>query len=187
MMNASRHPTTSRRDLLVFAGLWLVFWMGLGWFVPRSGSILIGVAGFIGACTLFALVWPGDAQRGKYAIGFVPAAVLLLLGLASQSLPAAPTLVVGSSIGLLGAILSSASPTAGAALYRAWMAAFFPVGWAVSHLLLAFVFFAVLTPTGLLMWLVGRDPLQRRWDRSASSYWIPRRTTSDSRRYFRQS
>ena len=36
------------------------------------------------------------------------------------------------------------------------------------------IFFLVVTPTGILMRLTGRDPLNRRFERSASTYWITR-------------
>ena len=39
--------------------------------------------------------------------------------------------------------------------------------------LLIAVYYLLVTPAGLLSRLVGRDPLARRWDRGARSYWIP--------------
>jgi hypothetical protein len=41
-------------------------------------------------------------------------------------------------------------------------------------LVLGVVFFAVLTPFGMVMRAVGRDPLRLRWERGAASYWIER-------------
>lgn len=67
-----------------------------------------------------------------------------------------------------------------------WMYAAFPIGWTVSHLLLAVIYYGVVTPIGLVMRLLGRDPMARRFDRSATTYWIPHEPTTDSRRYFRQ-
>jgi hypothetical protein len=62
----------------------------------------------------------------------------------------------------------------------------FPIGYVVSHVLLAAIYYLVLTPTGLVMRLCGRDPLCRRFDREASSYWQPRRADERLARYFRQ-
>lgn len=63
----------------------------------------------------------------------------------------------------------------------------FPVGWVVSHVVLALVYFAVLTPIGLVMRLGGHDPMRRRFDRGAATYWIERpETAGEPRRYFRQ-
>lgn len=71
-------------------------------------------------------------------------------------------------------------------LYAAALYATFPLGWTLSHLVLAAVYYLVLTPVGLLMRLGGHDPLQRRLDRDAETYWVPRAGDSDVARYFRQ-
>lgn len=44
----------------------------------------------------------------------------------------------------------------------------------VSPLVLAFIFFAVLVPTALLMRAVGSRPLQLGFERGARTYWITR-------------
>jgi len=44
----------------------------------------------------------------------------------------------------------------------------------MTPLILAFIFFVVLTPLGLLMRLFGKDLLRLRFDRQATSYWIER-------------
>ncbi len=71
-------------------------------------------------------------------------------------------------------------------VYVIWMTAVFPVGWVLSHLVLAAVFFLVFTPFGLVMRIAGKDPLSRRPDRSAQTYWIPRKERPDLSHYFRQ-
>ncbi len=43
-----------------------------------------------------------------------------------------------------------------------------------SPIALAILFYGVVTPTGLVMRLLGKDPLRLRIDRSAASYWIER-------------
>ena len=67
-----------------------------------------------------------------------------------------------------------------------WMYAALPIGWTVSHLVMGVVYFAVVTPIGLLSRLVRGDTLHRRPDRNARSYWIERPHRSGSRRYLRQ-
>ena len=71
-------------------------------------------------------------------------------------------------------------------MFVGWMYAAYPIGLLVSHLLLGLVYFGVVTPIGLLMRAVGHDPMARRFDRSASTYWIARKQARDVRRYFRQ-
>jgi hypothetical protein len=65
--------------------------------------------------------------------------------------------------------------------YVAW-----PIGFVVSHLVLAAVYYLVLTPVGLVMRLLGYDPMRRGFDREAASYWVERPAAAEPRRYFRQ-
>jgi len=71
-------------------------------------------------------------------------------------------------------------------VFVGWMIAAWPIGWAVSHLLLAAVYYLLITPLGLVMRLYGRDKLQMRLDRSAETYWTPRPAPPPAGRYFRQ-
>ena len=71
-------------------------------------------------------------------------------------------------------------------IYVAWMTLAMPIGWVVSHLLLLFVFYLVVTPIGLAMRLIGYDPLTRQLDRSAKSYWTPHDPSGEAARYFKQ-
>ena len=66
--------------------------------------------------------------------------------------------------------------------YLAW-----PIGFVVSHVVLAVVYYLVLTPVGLLTRVFGYDSMQRRFDPEAESYWIERSPEAvDPKRYFRQ-
>lgn len=191
MTTHASNSAPSSRDRLVFAGLLALFFTGLGWFLPGHAQGLFGMAGFIAIATLIAMVFADDTPRSRFAIGFVPA--VIVTGLASLSL-ALPTdsdtviaTAIGAAFGIALAAITAASKPAGTTLYRAWMVAFRPVGWSVSFLLLAGVYYAILTPTGLLMRALGRDPMERTIDRSATSYWVRRQPVTDPRRYFRQS
>jgi len=67
--------------------------------------------------------------------------------------------------------------------YLAW-----PIGFVVSHVILAIVYYLVITPIGLLMRLFRYDPMKRGFDQSVPSYWHVRDTAdADPKRYFRQS
>ena len=50
----------------------------------------------------------------------------------------------------------------------------------VVPIVMRLLFFGVITPIGVAMRLTGRDPLRRRHDPSASSYWILRRPPGPS-------
>ena len=61
-----------------------------------------------------------------------------------------------------------------------------PIGFVVSHVVMAALFFGLFMPIGLLFRLLGRDSLHRKSDPDASTYWIRRKAVADVRRYFRQ-
>jgi hypothetical protein len=71
-------------------------------------------------------------------------------------------------------------------IFVGWMCAVFPIGWTVSHVILAIVYYLVLTPTGLVLRLVGYDPMRRHFDRKAQTYWVRRPAVAEVGRYFRQ-
>jgi hypothetical protein len=50
-----------------------------------------------------------------------------------------------------------------------------------TSILMAILFFAVLTPIGVVTRLAGRDPLRLRLQREASSYWLTRGTAPGER------
>ena len=62
----------------------------------------------------------------------------------------------------------------------------YPIGFVLSHVVLAILFFGILTPVGLLFRLVGRDPLARRFEPDRSSYWVDLPRVVDKKDYFRQ-
>ena len=100
-----------------------------------------------------------------------------------KSLPsAAVAFWVAAAAGIVGYFL----PGMLRPIYVAWMTLAMPIGWVVSHLLLLFVFYLVVTPIGLAMRLIGYDPLTRQLDRSAKSYWTPHDPSGEAARYFKQ-
>lgn len=71
-------------------------------------------------------------------------------------------------------------------IYVGWMLAIYPVAWLVSLVVLAIVFYGVMTPVGILLRIRGYDPLQRRFEPNAETYWVPRPADEDPGRYLRQ-
>lgn len=61
-----------------------------------------------------------------------------------------------------------------------------PLEWIFSFFFLGIIYFAVVTPIGIIGRLAGRDPLGLRSDPRTNSYWKPRQQAQDLRRYFRQ-
>jgi hypothetical protein len=71
-------------------------------------------------------------------------------------------------------------------VYLAISYATYPIGLVVSYIILAIVYYLVLTPIGIVMRVTGYDPMHRNFDRSAKTYWIPRETEEGTERYFKQ-
>ena len=66
-------------------------------------------------------------------------------------------------------------PTVLKPLQKVWMAFSIIMGWFMTRLILAVLFFLILTPMALLLRLLGKDLLNLKLDRNSSqSYWIPR-------------
>jgi hypothetical protein len=63
----------------------------------------------------------------------------------------------------------------------------YPIGWVISHVFLAVLYYGVLTPFSALFRLMGRDVLCRRKRPGQSSYWTVRGEPADVGSYFRQS
>jgi hypothetical protein len=72
--------------------------------------------------------------------------------------------------------------------YVGWMSMALVLGWVVSTILLTLFFYLVVTPVGLLARVLGRDFLDRRFDKGAGSYWRdrPNPPTEERTRYERQ-
>jgi hypothetical protein len=71
-------------------------------------------------------------------------------------------------------------------VYVGWMLAVFPIGWMVSHVVFAAVYYLVFTPIGWVLRSAGHDPMKRQWDRTAMTYWKRRGEAPEAKRYFRQ-
>jgi hypothetical protein len=101
-------------------------------------------------------------------------------------------LTVGSAAGILGVVLSwsgkeygryflyaavgfllagMAFPIALKPVQRLWMRAAVILGWFMTRIIIAILFYAVLTPTGVVARLFGKEFLDMRIDKSRKSYW----------------
>jgi hypothetical protein len=80
------------------------------------------------------------------------------------------SLVVAGLFGLAALV----APATLAPLNRVWTRFGLLLHRIVSPIVLGIMFFLVVTPTGFVMRLLGKDPLRLRWDRDAGSYWIGR-------------
>ena len=90
------------------------------------------------------------------------------------------------TIAIVGSAFGLAWPRGIKPIYVGWMVAAFPIGWTISQVLLALVYFVVFTAFGLVSRALGRDPLGRKLDRDASTYWVRRGQPAGIERYFKQ-
>lgn len=79
-----------------------------------------------------------------------------------------------------------AFPKANLPLYAGLTLLAFPIGVMLSYAMLGVMYFVVITLVALLFRLLRKDPLQRKWNRAAKSYWQGYPVTTDRDRYFRQ-
>ena len=91
-----------------------------------------------------------------------------------------------AGLGLLSALLSLLRPGANRPLYVGLTLAALPVGFLLSYLMMGALFYLLITPLGLLFRIIGRDPLRRRFEPEARSYWISPGPRPPRERYFRQ-
>jgi Saxitoxin biosynthesis operon protein SxtJ len=114
---------------------------------------------------------PAGSERG---FGFVFATVFALVGAWPAWFGGAPrwwALALGAAF-LLAALLA---PRILRPLNGAWLAFGRLLHRVVSPLVLGMLFYFTVVPTGVVMRLLGKDPLRLRFDRAARSYWLERK------------
>jgi hypothetical protein len=130
---------------------------------------------------------PDPSERDLRIFGWLLAAFFVVWGGIVRVRTGSTLIAGGVWAGGLGVSLAYfAVPALRWPLYTLWMRAVYPIGWIVSHFALAVIFYGVLTPTGLVLRLFGRDPLHLRFDPRERSYWT-RIPPQERSRYFRQS
>ena len=99
-----------------------------------------------------------------------------------------PNVAIWVACILLGiAAIGLAIPQAIYWFYIGWMIRVFPIGWFVSHLILAIVYYCLITPFGILRRTIGGDPLKQKIEKDATTYWEELEQPKGKDEYFRQS
>jgi hypothetical protein len=129
---------------------------------------------------------PSQREVRQFAIFWLSGFCLLLAVWSIYRFGSWATAAVFLVCAATSAVLGLLRPDWMRVVFLAWMWAAFPLGWIIAHVLMLAIYFLVVTPIGLAMRAVGRDPLSRQLDRQASSYWIERQRTTEASRYFRQ-
>ena len=90
------------------------------------------------------------------------------------------------AVGPVVALVGLAVPKALKPLFIALTVIAWPIGMVIGTVLLGLTYYVVVTAVGLGFKLLGKDPMHRRFDRDAATYWIRRPQRTDVSRYFRQ-
>jgi 4-hydroxybenzoate polyprenyltransferase len=93
---------------------------------------------------------------------------------------------IAAVVGIVFVLLALGWPDALRFIQVGVMAMVYPVGWLVSHLVLIVIWYGLFTAVATVFRLIGRDALQRSFDRSAATYWQPKVMPTDATRYLRQ-
>jgi Saxitoxin biosynthesis operon protein SxtJ len=125
---------------------------------------------------------PSGRQLAVFAAAGLAAAALAGWGLWRQGSPRAAATVwgVGLSLPLVGLVSRGILR----AVFVGLSYATYPVGWIVSYVATAVVYFVAITPVGLIMRMLGHDPLSLR--RRPESGWRPRPPRPKPGEYFNQ-
>ncbi len=84
------------------------------------------------------------------------------------------------------AVFAAFAPMALLPLYRLWVKFAMVLAWVNTRILLSLVFYLVITPMAFTMRLLGKDPLDRKIDKTVSTYWKKREPSKDLSRYEKQ-
>ncbi len=106
--------------------------------------------------------------------------VLVLIGVGV--LIAVVELLLKEALGAFGALLEKLIPRL---VFQLLTLVAYPIGFVVSHVLMATIFYLVMTPIALVFRLVGRDALRRKLEPDQASYWHDRGPARDPSSYFK--
>ena len=137
--------------------------------------------------SLIEVNWrPNNKQlRGFGKIALIALAVISLVLYLVKGLEVRWALAI-AAVGLAIFVSSLISLRLTRAIYLGLVAATLPIGLVVSFVLLTAFYFLLLTPLAFVFRLTGRDPLRRKFDSGAQSYWLKHRPPQGPERYFRQ-
>lgn len=109
-----------------------------------------------------------------------------LIGIEMSSRTAQTAAAVLAATAAYAGLAAVLAPRVVRPLYLLLTAVTLPIGFVLSHVALASIFYAILTPVALIFRLIGRDTMHRRFDPGTTTYWVRRPIVTDARRYFRQ-
>lgn len=98
-----------------------------------------------------------------------------------------PVLMTLAGVGALIVVVSWVAPKLIGPLFIGLMLITVPIGMVVSELAMLLIYTVVFLPIGCFFRITGRDRLQLKLDRDASTYWQPKAQPRSVKNYYRQS
>ena len=92
-----------------------------------------------------------------------------------------------SAVGVIIFLACLFSYRTGRILYLSLTLLTYPIGLAVSFFMIALLYYAVITPIGIIFRLLKKDPLCRKFDGSINTYWVKHKDRKDINSYYRLS
>ena len=127
---------------------------------------------------------PDDAELRRFAISMLVGFSLLGLFAAWRAKEMSTSSLVLWGIGLLLA-MAAFVPRLGRLAYLGVYLPTSIIGYFVSHVILVLMFFFVITPLGITLRLIGKDPLQQRRQKHKTG-WTPVKGVKNEDSYYRQ-
>jgi hypothetical protein len=128
------------------------------------------------------------SQKQLKDFGFISLIMFFVIGLLLLGLGKVPAkgFMIFGLVGIVLFILSRISVALIKPIYLGMIVLTYPIGWVVSHLMMALFYYGIITPVALLFRLINRDPLCRRYEPDADTYWIQFNKKRPAKDYFRQ-
>jgi hypothetical protein len=86
----------------------------------------------------------------------------------------------------ISALFSLVWPKANLPIYVGLTVVAFPIGFVLSYVIMATLFYVVIAPVGLMLRVLGKDPMDRRFLPAAKTYWVDARPERPRESYFKQ-
>lgn len=83
-------------------------------------------------------------------------------------------------------LFSLIAPRANLPIYIGLTILAYPIGFVLSHFIMGLLFFGMITPLGLIFRVIGKDPMNRRFEPAAETYWSDPRPRRAKESFFRQ-
>jgi hypothetical protein len=109
--------------------------------------------------------------------------LLFSFGLGEARVPVAGALL---ALGIIALSFSLIAPRANRALYVGLALLTFPIGFVLSYVIMGALFFLIIAPISVLLRILGSDPMHRRYEPDAPTYWVPARSPRAKDSYFHQ-